>query len=141
MDPKNAEQVYKEAEEAMKPARAQFDAARATTFNAQQMRHDLSQLPENGWMAPGSGFNLRSDVANKVNTALRAFGVKDENLPTSNAQIASGEELKKLTTRMGFSLSRTMPGKEPGFIINQAISAVPSAENSPLGRAPAIVRH
>jgi hypothetical protein len=46
--------------------------------------------------------------------------------------VSALEELAKDNKRLGFALSKTM-GREPGFIVQQAITANPGAANTPLG--------
>jgi hypothetical protein len=114
-------------------ARTASEAAQNTKYQVAQMRHALEQLPANGFLAEGPGFQARKDLANKVNQVLRGLGVGESNLIFDPNQVASGEELQKLTNRMGFDLARTLGGREPGFIVQQAVGSVPGGDNSPLG--------
>lgn len=110
-----------------------YDSANSTRMMLAQMQHDLANLPTSGWLAAGPGFQDRAKVAGDINQVLRTLGVHDSNLIFNPQTIASGEELKKLTTRLGFDLARTLGSREAAMIINQATAAVPSGDNSPMG--------
>jgi hypothetical protein len=64
---------------------------------------------------------------------LKGLGASDGLF--SPEAIASGEEIKKIATKMGYDLARSAVtgGREAGFIIQGAIGTIPSGDNSPLG--------
>lgn len=123
-----AEQTKK----ALDASKQAYDASQTTKVMLGQMQHDLATLPKNGFLTAGPGFQARADIAGKVNQALRGIGVGDAGLINPEA-VASAEELKKLTNRMGFDLAKSMGGREPGFIVQQAVGSVPGGDNSPMG--------
>lgn len=113
-------------------AKTANDSAQNTKIYLGQMQDALAQLPKEGWLAAGPGQQERAAIAGKVNTILGGLGVDPKNQVNPDA-VASSEELKKLTNRMGFDLAKSLGGREPGFIVQQAVGSVPSSENTPLG--------
>lgn len=97
-----------------------------------QMQHDIDAIPATGWLSAGPNLQQRADLAQKTNVILRMLGVSDENL-ISPQTLGAVEDLKKLTNRMGFDMAKSLGGREPGFIVQQAIGSVPGGENSPAG--------
>ena len=93
------------------------------------MKDAATNLPQTGWLAQGPGLTERANLANTYNVVARNLGISEID-PTA---IASSEELKKLTSKMGFELARSLGGREPGFIVQQATGSVPSQDNSPMG--------
>lgn len=123
-------QVMAQAEDVIQTAAGEARAAQATQQLLQEMEHNLAKLPENGWTSPGTDFAARVDWAKGVNTYLGVLGVQpwfDE------TQIAAGEDLNKLTTRLGFDLSRILGSGEAASVVQSGIAAVPGGANSKEG--------
>ncbi len=125
-------QVGVNAKETMEGARVQYEKSQQAKLSLDQMDHALAGIPSNGFLATGAGQQERANLAKTLNTTLGMFGVsKDHQIDPS--AVANSEEAKKLAFRMGGDLATSLGGREPGFIIQQSVGAVPSAENSPLG--------
>lgn len=101
-----------------------------TATMLEQTERALAELPKNGFLAAGAGAQWRGEIAKNLNTVASVLGM-DARIDPS--QVSSIEELKKLTTRMGFELSRTLGAREAMQIVQQATAAVPGADNTPLG--------
>jgi hypothetical protein len=101
-----------------------------TATMLEQTERALAELPKNGFLAAGAGAQWRGEIAKNLNTISSMMGI-DARIDPS--QVSSVEELKKLTTRMGFELSRTLGAREAMQIVQQATAAVPGADNTPLG--------
>lgn len=94
-----------------------------------EMDHQFAQLPQTGVLAPGTRATERAGFAKSINTTLTMMGAKPMFDPNS---VAAAENLGKDTFRLGAELSRQIGGREPGFIVQQAVSANPGVENTPL---------
>lgn len=116
--------------ETLKKANEQYDASQSQSMLLAQTRHALMQMPKNGLLTAGPGAQFRNEFARFVNTAYAIGGAQPPIDPTT---VGSIEELKKLTTRMGFDLARTLGTREAMQVIQQAVGAVPGAENTPMG--------
>jgi hypothetical protein len=100
-----------------------------TLYSLDNMDRGFNDLTKTGLLAPGQHVDERTNFAIGVNTMATILGGKPLFDPKD---VAALEELAKDNKRLGFALSKTM-GREPGFIVQQAISANPSAANTPLG--------
>lgn len=106
-------------------------AASQSQMQLTEMRHSLAQLPETGILVPGSDFESRLQLAKTYQTYLSAVGIPvDEQL---SQEIAAGENLNKLTTRLGYALSETLGNQNAASIVMSSIGAVPGAINSVKG--------
>lgn len=98
-------------------------------YRLDEMEKQFATLEKDGgFLSPGSGSDLRVDIAKTANTLSRIIGgnpIFDPN------DVAAAENLAKDATRLGFATANTL-GHEPGFIVSQAVKANPSMENSPL---------
>lgn len=124
--------IKEEASAAMKKAQEEYQGAQKAQVQIGEMKHDLATLPEGGWLAPGAGFQKRLDWANTINTGLRMAGLPNAAKPE---EVAAGQDLNKLTTRLGFELSNSLGSNEAGMIVERAVGAVPGGANSPEGAA------
>lgn len=117
------------AEEEIKKLRAESEAANMQLYRLAEMEHQFQDLPERGFLQPGSYADLRTQTAREINTLVTMAGGKplfDQN------NLAAAEELGKDTKRLGFETSKAM-GHEPGFIVQSAVSANPGMENTAVG--------
>jgi hypothetical protein len=105
-------------------------SAYAQLFRLNEMDRQFSSLPQSGFTAPGSFATERLNFAKNINSALAGLGAKPLFSPDD---VASAETLGKDTKRLGFETSKAMGGREPGFIVQQAISANPGIDNTPMG--------
>ena len=127
---KSSEKLQTDAAERYGKAADNFRASQDLTLRLDMMDHAIENLNGTGWSATGTGANARMGAAKAVNSILGAIGLPAAVDPT---KISSWEDLTKETTRAGFELSRTLGSREAASIVDSAIKAVPSAENSYLG--------
>jgi hypothetical protein len=130
MTTEGAKIPIQEADEKIKKATDANDAAQNMKYRLDEFEHAYGNLPDSGWMAPGKGLEERQTVAAAANTLTRMLGQGNVIDPQ---QLASSEELKKLSTTMGFDLARTLGSREAQMIVRQAVGSVPSGELSPQG--------
>ena len=135
-----ASTVTPSTETLQKTAAQNYEKARESYAGSQEVQSQLAtmedaarQLNKAGWSTTGTGANARLALAKTVNSLWQAAGVKGQNLPFDPNAVASWEKLQKETTRLGFSLARTLGAREAMQIVAGAIAANPNAENSPLG--------
>jgi hypothetical protein len=92
------------------------------------MQQQYDKLSQSGLLTAGTGAAERLKYANAVNTFLRAAGAD----PIFNEQDATAlQALMKDQSKLGFALSNSIGSREPGVIVQQAISANPGIEISP----------
>jgi hypothetical protein len=120
-----ASAIKTKTEQAAK-AQGAFD----TLYSLDNMDRSFNDVSKTGLLAPGQHVDERTNFAVGVNTMASILGGKPIFDPTD---VANLEELAKDNKRLGFALSRALGSREPGFIVQQAISANPSAANTPLG--------
>lgn len=94
-----------------------------------EMDHQFAQMPQTGFLTPGTHATERTAFAKSINTTLSMMGAKPMFDPNN---VAAAENLGKDTFRLGAELSRQIGGREPGFIVQQAVSANPGIENTPM---------
>ena len=122
-----------EADNAAKDLAAQRDKSKAAfgqLYRLDEMDQQISNLPPTGLLAQGSYATERGEFAKGVNTFLHTLGGSDVFDPSS---IGAIENLTKDRFRLGAELSRSIGGKEPGFIVQQSVQANPGAENTAVG--------
>lgn len=129
LTPGAMEKAQASAEKIKADQDAKAQGAFDTLYSLDNMDHSFNDLSKTGLLAPGQHVDERTNFAVGVNTMASILGGKPIFDPTD---VAALEELAKDNKRLGFALSKTM-GREPGFIVQQAISANPSAANTPLG--------
>lgn len=123
--PKQQEAAKKEVEGLRTKAQSAFDQQ----FRLDEMERQFRDLPERGFLQPGSYAGLRTQLAKEANTLITALGAKPLFDPSN---VAAAEELGKDTTRLGFDVSKAL-GREPGFIVQSAVAANPGMENTAVG--------
>lgn len=135
-----ASSVTPSTETLQKTAAQNYEKAREAYAGSQDVQSQLATMEDSaralnkaGWSTTGTGANARLALAKTVNSLWQSVGVKDQNLPFDPNAVASWEKLQKETTRLGFSLARTLGAREAMQIVQGAIAANPNAENSPLG--------
>lgn len=115
------------AEKDIEGAHTAAAASQATLYRLKEMDQQIKNLPASGSFAPGSpGIATYVGIARGIN-ALTGKNFFDPN------QIASIEETMKDKFRLGAELSRQVGGREPGYIVEQAVEANPGVENSKAG--------
>jgi len=114
----------------LKESREKAANADTTLYRLDSMDHQFDNLPQTGTLAPGTGAVQRVAFAKGLNTILSGMGMKNYFDPN---HVASAEDLQKETFRLGADLSRQIGGREPGFIVQQAVAANPGIENTPMG--------
>jgi hypothetical protein len=122
-----------EADNAAKDLAAQRDKSKAAfgqLYRLDEMDQQIANLPPTGLLAQGSYATERGEFAKGVNTFLHTLGGSDVFDPSS---IGAIENLTKDRFRLGAELSRSIGGKEPGFIVQQSVQANPGAENTAIG--------
>lgn len=119
-------------------------------FNDEQGRYDqaanaigyLNDLQANvetlasggGWMSPGPTAAVRTNLANTINAIQKV--VSPDSAPMFDpTKVAASENFGKDSVRLGFQLASSMfgGGREPLGVVQNAMAAVPTIENSPLG--------
>lgn len=119
--------VVPETTDALKQARTNYQAATSSQTQLAEMQHDLATLPESGFQTQGAGFGWRNAFANLVNTTL---GVGNIGPIFDPKAVAAGQDLNKLTNKLGFSLSSSLGSGEAASIIEKSVASVPGGANS-----------
>jgi len=104
--------------------------AQGLSMRLDMMDHSADVLNTTGWSTTGAGANAKLGAAKSVNSLLQTVGLPPAVDPN---KVASWEDLNKETTRAGFDLARTLGSREAATIVQSSVSAVPGAENSPMG--------
>jgi hypothetical protein len=104
--------------------------AQGLSMRLDMMDHSADVLNSAGWSATGAGANAKLGAAKSVNSLLATVGLPPAIDPT---KVANWEDLNKETTRAGFDLARTLGSREAATIVQSSVSAVPGAENTPMG--------
>ncbi len=117
-----------------------FDAANTTKYQLGIIKHGIEGLGPS-WM--GTGADAMAKGARLWNTmGERLKSVFPDNKEFSNAidtfkadpeKVKNWESFTKATTQLGFALGRTLGARVAENLINQALSAVPNANQSYLG--------
>lgn len=108
------------------------ETAAQSKYRFLELKNDLAQLPEDGWLSPGSYAGRRMEVAKQVNSISQFMGGKPWFDPK---QIGALEEAEKVNTIGGFLQSRLTGGGQhnAAVIIQASMRAFPGAENTKLG--------
>lgn len=122
--------VQNETNDGLKAARTNYQASTASQLQLAEMKHDLAGMEQSAWTAPGPGSTFKTNVARAINMPFQMTGF---GAPIDEAAVAANEDMRKQSTRLGFALSSTLGSGEAASIIERAVAAVPSAENSPEG--------
>jgi hypothetical protein len=135
-----ASNVTPSTETIQKTAADNYEKARETYNGAQEIKMQLGSmesafraLNSSGWSSTGTGAQARLQMAKAMNSVWQTLGVQGQDLPFDPQKIAKWEELTKDSTRLGFALARTLGAREAMQIVQGAIKANPSVENSPTG--------
>jgi len=104
--------------------------AQGLSMRLDMMDHSADVLNSAGWSSTGAGANAKLGAAKSVNSLLQSVGLPAAIDPN---KVANWEDLNKETTRAGFDLARTLGSQEAATIVQSSVSAVPGAENSPMG--------
>ena len=121
----------KESAAGIKQVSEQREAANAAfnqLYRMDEMDKQFANLPTQGFLVPGSYAKERQEFAKSINMMTNVLHGKPIFDPN---QVAANESLLKDTFRLGTELVRGM-GKEPGFIVQSAVSANPGIENTPM---------
>ena len=133
LSPEERELQTKQLPAQFEKAQESYESAQNLKLQLANMQDQLGQLGSTGFLAPGTGDTARLGFAKKVNSLASAMGISDKNLPFSPTAVASGEDIVKGTTRLGFDLARQLGSREAMMIVQQAVGAVPGLENTPRG--------
>jgi len=117
--------------QALTSAREEMRSAQGSQQIIQELRHQLDALPENGLMVAGSGFEARTNLAKGYVTLMNGLGVYVD--PTLIKEVGAAEDINKITTRLGFDLSKTLGSNEAASIVMTSLGAVPGGANTPEG--------
>lgn len=104
--------------------------AQGLSMRLDMMDHSADVLNSAGWSSTGAGANAKLGAAKSVNSLLQSVGLPAAIDPN---KVANWEDLNKETTRAGFDLARTLGSREAATIVQSSVSAVPGAENTPMG--------
>lgn len=111
-------------------ARTQYEAANGMAAQLNMIDRAIDQLNQTGWSATGAGANTKMALFKGINSLEQMFNLSPSFDPS---KIATWEDFNKESTRMGFELAKTLGSREAMMIVQQAVGAVPNAENSYLG--------
>ena len=117
------------AAKAIGESRDQAGAGQQLQMRLDEMDRQFAQLPKNGLLSPGAAATARGDIAKGINTFATTLGAA---APYDPNQVAANENLLKDRFRLGADLAKQMGGREPGYIVEQAVKANPGADNTPL---------
>lgn len=107
-----------------------YQSAQSLGMRLDLMDHAIDQLNTTGWSSTGAGANAKIGMAKAANSVLQSVGLPAAFDPN---KIASWEDFTKESTRAGFELAKTLGSREAMMIVQQAVAAVPNAENTYLG--------
>lgn len=110
-----------------------YDAANLTLGSVTNMVHAFDAMnAAGGWMSPGAGANMRGEFAKWVNTTEQTLNIKPTFDPNA---VGNWEAMNKNTKIMGLQVVNQYLGgsREAASIITGTTSAVPGAENTPMG--------
>jgi hypothetical protein len=116
--------------EQYKTAAANYQAANNMMGQLDMMDHNVELLNQAGWSSTGTGAQTKMSVFKGLNSLATSAGF---GAPFDPAKIASWEDFNKESTRMGFELAKTLGSREAMMIVQQAVAAVPNADNTYLG--------
>ncbi|MDE2101788.1 MAG: hypothetical protein KGL39_31365 [Patescibacteria group bacterium] len=126
-----SEAIQREVAENYKQAGQTARASQQTQFRLGLIEHDLNNLNEKpGYYNSGTTANSRLELARTVNSVATSMGVTP---PFDQNKVATWEDLNKESIQLGFALSRTLGSREAMQVVQQAIHANPSIQNTPQG--------
>lgn len=110
-----------------------YASAQASLMSLDQMEHAMDEMnAKGGWSTTGAAIETRMGIAKNFNSWQQALGME----PSFDAgKVGEWESFNKETKRAGMQVLNQMfgGGREAASIITGSISAVPSAENTPMG--------
>lgn len=130
MNPEAQGIVIDQTKSTLDASRTAANAAEESTLQLSAMRNAADHLPATGFLAPGQWAEARGSIAKSLNTLAQMAGIE---LPFKPEEVASIEEMNKLTTQFGFALARTTGSDVASSVISQGVAAVPSIENTAQG--------
>ena len=117
------------ATKTIEAVRGESQAAGGLQMRLDEMDRQYAQLPKTSILAPGAAATARADIAKGINTFAATLGAAP---PFDPNALAANENLLKDRFRLGADLAKSMGGREPGYIVEQAVKANPGADNTPL---------
>jgi hypothetical protein len=136
LSPEERELQTKQLPAQFEKAEESYQSAQNLKLQLANMQDQLNQMGTSGFLTPGTGDTSRLAFAKRINSLASAAGMSDDyikrNLFDPN-KVASGEDIVKGTTRLGFDLARQLGSREAMMIVQQAVGAVPGLENTPRG--------
>lgn len=133
LSPEERELQTKQLPAQFEKAEESYQSAQNLKLQLANMQDQLNQMGTSGFLTPGTGDTERLAYAKRANSLASVMGVSDKNLPFDPVKVASGEDIVKGTTRLGFDLARQLGSREAMMIVQQAVGAVPGLENTPRG--------
>lgn len=107
-------------------------AAQEAKYELSTLHHDLFQLGDKGFLAPGTQAGVRTDVAKAINSGLSIIGAK----PMFDPQkVAASEEATKASTRLGYATSKLLGTREAAQIVQQSVGIQAGINITPEGNA------
>lgn len=103
------------------------NAAQTSNVQLDLMEQARAKIPEDSWVANGSGAQTRTAWARAANTYAQMLG---HGPVVDPEQVAASEEMIKGQNSLGFALAKTLGSREAGFIVQQAVNTVPGASLS-----------
>lgn len=129
----NPDSLKEEKSSATKLLEDQREKARNSynqKFRLAEMDTQIGNLPKTGIMSQGPLAGPTAEIAKNINATIQTMGGKG---PFNTDSIAAIEQLQKDRFLLGAELSRSIGGREPGFIVQASVTANPGVENSPMG--------
>jgi hypothetical protein len=130
MNPTMAKDEASNAAKSLADQRAKSQAAFGQQYRLDDMDLQRKNLPDTGFLTPGSYATERGEFAKSANTFLQSLGGSPV---FDTSSVAAIENLTKDRFRLGAELSRSIGGHEPGFIVQQSVQANPGTENTSMG--------
>jgi len=130
MNPTMAKDEASNAAKSLADQRAKSQAAFGQQYRLDDMDLQRKNLPDTGFLSPGSYATERGEFAKSANTFLQSLGGSPV---FDTSSVAAIENLTKDRFRLGAELSRSIGGHEPGFIVQQSVQANPGTENTSMG--------
>ena len=124
MSPDTVPLVTGETGPALADARADNIAANSANQIFEEMKTDGPAAEGGGLLTQGTGFSSRLGLARGINTGLQALGLAPA-IPED--QVAAGEDLNKLTFRLGGRLSKGIGSNAASIIMDSVSAPCPAA--------------
>lgn len=129
--PESIPMVLQQSQQQISAANENASGSSLAKQQLEDMRHELDQLPETGPLVPGEDFPSRLKLVKTYQTYMSALGFpQDEALAN---EIAAGENLNKMTIRLGQALASGLGSDPAASVVMNSIEAVPGGLNSAEG--------